>query len=75
MGNQGTSQETSSIHTLQIGETERTKRPGYLTPTEFLERNLEENVGNHRLEILTLAVGDTLKILIRAEPRNTWTVT
>ena len=74
MTDKGTSQETSSIPALQIGETERTKWSGYLTPTEFLEKNPEKNVGNHRLKILTLAVGATLKILIRAESGNTWTV-
>ena len=34
----------------------------------IIERDLEKNVGSHRLKILTLAVGDTL------EQRNTWTV-
>lgn len=70
----GTSQGTSSIPALQIVETERIKWSGYLTPTEFLERNLEKNVGSHRLKILTLAVGDPLKTLIRAEQGNTWIV-
>lgn len=65
---------TSSIPTLQIWETERTKWSGYLTPTEFLEKDLEENVGSHRLKILALVIGDTLKILIRTEQENTWTV-
>lgn len=70
----GTPQGTSSISALQIWETQRTKWPGYFTPTEFLERDLEKNVGSHGLKILTSAVGDTLKILIRAEQGNTWTV-
>ena len=47
---------------------EYSKQSGYLTPTKFLERDLEKNVGSHRLKILTLAVGDTL------EQGNTWTV-
>ena len=69
-----TSQGLSPISALQIGETEYSKQSGYLTPTKFLERDLEKNVGSHRLKILTLAVGDTLEILIRAEQGNTWTV-
>lgn len=69
-----TSQGISSISALQIGETESIlNNQCYLTPTKFLERNLEK-MQEIQAKTLDLSSGRHTENCNMAEQGNTWTV-